>query len=317
MKNWRLSAGTASILGWKHCNTDVLPTTAYVMVGEKCRNKCQFCTQSSKSQSFPGRLSRISWLKYDRTKTAQAIAAAYRQSKVTRACLQVVYSDGSHAGVLDAIQLLRSHTEMPISVSCHLETMTKAQEIFQKGADRVCIALDAATPELYNQIKGVDWQEKWQLLNDCITRFPGKVVTHLIVGLGETEEQMICRLAACRKMGIEIALFSFTPVKGIVMECNSPPEIGHYRRVQIAAYLLKLGYPSSIFSYSDGRLTAVNIPAVLLKKILRNGDAFVVSGCHGCNRPYYNESPGKVMYNFPRSLIPAEIEQALHECGLM
>jgi len=316
VSTWKISAGTASVFGWKHCNADVFPATAYVMVGEKCTNECQFCTQSSKSQSRPDRLSRIAWTEYDSAETAQAISDAYKQNKVGRVCLQVVHSDGSQNDTLDAIQLVRSSSEIPISVSSHLESITQAREVFQRGVNRLCIALDAATPDLYNQIKGGDWQKKWQLLNDCITRFPGMVITHLIVGLGETEEQMIHRLASCQKLGIETALFAFTPAKGTMMERKLPPEIGHYRRVQIAAYLLKSGYSEATFSYSNGRLTAVDIPLVAVVKALGHGDAFRVSGCPDCNRPYYNESPGKVMYNYPRPLTRAETRQALIDCCL-
>ena len=37
-----------------------------------------------------------------------------------------------------------------------------------------------------------------------------------------------------------------------------------------------------------------------------NGQAFQTSGCPGCNRPYYNERPGRTMFNYPRPLTPEE-----------
>ena len=33
---------------------------------------------------------------------------------------------------------------------------------------------------------------------------------------------------------------------------------------------------------------------------------FETSGCPGCNRPYYNERPGGMLYNYPRPLTAAE-----------
>lgn len=316
MNKWKLSTGTACVVGLKQCNAEVLPTTAYVMLGEKCANACQFCAQSSMNQSSPNRLSRITWLEYDGLKAAQAIDNAYRQRKVKRACLQVVRTNDCGGRTLAAIDILRSLSDMPLSVASHLDSVDQVMELARRGASKVCIALDAATPELFYTVKGGDWQKRWQLLTECAALLPGQIVTHLIVGLGESEQQMIRQIAACQARNIEVALFAFTPIRGTRMAGNAPPDIGHYRRIQVAAYLLKSGYSESTFSYTHGKLSAININPALLNDLLNSGEAFRVSGCLDCNRPYYNESPGKVMYNYPRPLSPAEIVKALDECQL-
>jgi biotin synthase len=43
------------------------------------------------------------------------------------------------------------------------------------------------------------------------------------------------------------------------------------------------------------------------------GEPFQTSGCPDCNRPYYNERPGGVMYNYPRPLVAAEALRAIEE----
>jgi biotin synthase len=50
-----------------------------------------------------------------------------------------------------------------------------------------------------------------------------------------------------------------------------------------------------------------------LNDILQDGAAFQTSGCQGCNRPYYNERPGGVMYNYARPLSPEEAQAAIAE----
>jgi biotin synthase len=202
-------------------------------------------------------------------------------------------------------------------VSSHLNTVEEARELVARGADRVCIALDAATPELYREVKGGDWTKVWKLLTDCAAALPGRMSTHLIVGLGESEEEMISALARCREQGVAVGLFAFTPVRGTEREDFAPPALGHYRRVQLAHYLLNAGYPLSLFSFNpQGRLIAVALTARERVQHLTGGEAFQTSGCPDCNRPYYNERPGGVMYNYPRPLAPAEAARAVEDCEL-
>jgi biotin synthase len=87
--------------------------------------------------------------------------------------------------------------------------------------------------------------------------------------------------------------------------------------VQIAHFLLKTGYSPAVFQYRHGVLTGINIPAHELKNRLVDGIAFETSGCPDCNRPYYNERPGGIMYNYPRRLTRTEVEQAIAESGIM
>jgi biotin synthase-related radical SAM superfamily protein len=47
-------------------------------------------------------------------------------------------------------------------------------------------------------------------------------------------------------------------------------------------------------------------PRRLVADLLADGRAFETSGCVACNRPYYNERPGQVPYNYPRPLTAGE-----------
>jgi biotin synthase len=54
-----------------------------------------------------------------------------------------------------------------------------------------------------------------------------------------------------------------------------------------------------------------------LQEVLADGKAFETSGCPDCNRPYYNESPRGVMFNYHRPLVAGEIQQAISESGVV
>jgi biotin synthase len=58
------------------------------------------------------------------------------------------------------------------------------------------------------------------------------------------------------------------------------------------------------------------VPLKLLKQTVLSGEAFRTSGCPDCNRPYYNESPGGLIYNFPRKLLNEEIEDVRKQFGV-
>jgi biotin synthase-related radical SAM superfamily protein len=36
-----------------------------------------------------------------------------------------------------------------------------------------------------------------------------------------------------------------------------------------------------------------------LARVVESGEPFKTSGCPDCNRPFYNESPGETIYNYP------------------
>ena len=86
----KCSAGTAKVLGFSELKTDVLPTTAYLMTGERCGQDCSFCSQARNSSSKADLLSRVTWPSYSKQHTIEGIATAFASNKLKRACFQVV-----------------------------------------------------------------------------------------------------------------------------------------------------------------------------------------------------------------------------------
>jgi len=317
MNLWKISAGTACVIGKKKIKANALPTTAYIMLGEKCSNNCQFCAQSRESEARADLLSRVTWPTVAIEEATAGINDAYTAGKLKRACLQVVGSVDSWNTTVCAVESLHNRSKVPICVSSHLETVEQAEELVARGAERVCIALDAVTPVLYAKVKNGDWAAKWSLLLSCAEALPGRITTHLIVGLGESEEEMVQRMAICIDKGISIGLFAFTPVRGTALAEKLPPKIAQYRRIQIAHQLLKRGYSQDVIAYQNGCISEFKVPEAELIAVLMDGQAFQTSGCVDCNRPYYNERPGGVMYNYPHPLTSLEAMEAIKECEIV
>jgi len=331
----RCSIGTAKVLGLKSIKVDALPTTAYLMAGEKCRFNCAFCAQARESSARADLLSRVSWPLFSREQVAKRIEdlagggkefpvggepAESDGTELQRICFQVVQDQEALKSVKTWVQELNQRTRLPICVSAGPQNLEEIAELLALGVDHVSIALDAATPAVFAQVKDGSWQQRYRLLMSGAARFPGHLATHLIVGLGETEEEMIRLLQELHDHGITVALFAFTPVRGTRLEQALPPPMPHYRRVQAAHFLIRNSLARvEQFSFArgkqreghpEGKLIDFGMPREELRPLLADGEAFRTSGCSGCNRPYYNETPGEELYNYPRPLTPAESETA-------
>ena len=315
----RVSIGTASVIGLLKSKLDALPTTAYLMTYKegKCTANCGFCPQARGSKSSTELLSRISWPTFPTLTVLTALGKTAEQGKIKRVCIQAL----NYPAVFEHLQALgkeiKKQTAVPISVSCQPLNKENIQLLAKAGVDRLGIALDAATENLFNKIKGKDassysWENQFSMLREAIAVLGrGSVSTHVIVGLGETEKEAAQVIQECIELSVLPALFAFTPIRGTEMENKDPPQLESYRRVQLARYLIVKGsvrFEDLKFDY-NGKITRFGLPADELKRTIESGKPFLTSGCRNCNRPFYNEKPSGPIYNFPRKPSKEEIQK--------
>ncbi len=311
----RVSAGTEVVLGLRDRPTLAVPTTAYLMVdGGGCAMNCAFCAQARDSLARDDALSRIVWPAHP---TEQVLAALEDAgTDLGRVCFQVTLHRGAVGEVKALVQDLRRHTSRPVSVAIRPPDAEAMAELFAAGVDVIGLGLDCAGERVYREVKGAGWQRMMDLLEQSSRRFPGRVRVHLMIGLGETEEELCHTMQQIYDWGSTVGLFAFTPVRGTALQGRPQPALDVYRRMQVARYLLHntLGRAGQFRFDGQGRLVDFGRPD--LRVLLADGEAFRTSGCPHCNRPFYNERPGGTMYNYPRPLTPQEAEQALGEMGL-
>ena len=318
----RVSAGSASALGLRYIRSDEMVTAVHLLVGADCAFSCSFCPQARTNQdeNKEARLSRVQWPAFEMGTLVDALARAYSRNEILRVCLQVV-PGGSHAEQTQAFFAILNerNLDIPVSVNAVIASLDDAAYYLDHGAQRIGLALDGATPALFSKHKGSlpeTFSHRLSLLETLAKRYPNRVATHLIVGLGETERDMIFRIDQMKRMGVEVALFALTPLKGTQLSQAQPPSMASYRRVQLARHLItEQGVDPSNFDFdSTGRLR--RIYQFKTTKDLIRGDPFRTSGCVGCNRPFYNERPGEIPYNYPRALTPEEASEALYMTDL-
>lgn len=305
----RVSEGTGSVLGlWKQ-GVSVPPKTAYFMTYHEsgCEANCAFCPQAQDSNSDLEKLSRVSWPIQKFTDVKGALSK--NKSELKRTCVQALNYPGVVDDICDIIDGVKRATNLPVSVSCQPLNIENMKSLTEAGADRLCIPVDAATPQIFDSVKGesiggpYEWDKHIRALEKAIEIFDGGVTTHLIVGLGETERELIQRIQFFYDMGITVGLFAFTPVKGSRMENVKPPAIEKYRVIQLAHYLIfnEMARAGEM-EFCRDRLDSWGVDSGIIRSVVESGEPFRTSGCPNCNRPFYNESPRGPLYNFPEEL---------------
>jgi biotin synthase len=322
----RVSIGSAIVLKLIKGKLNVAPTTIYLLTyyPDKCSANCGFCPQAKLSKSKPDLLSRVTWPPFPTEAVVSRVSYAFEENVIKRICVQSLNYPGVFNDVLDLVEKIKAHTQIPISISCQPMATKKMQKLVEAGVNRISIPLDAATAELFEKTKGDSvggpyrWEKHRRALMRAVKTFgKGCVSTHLIIGLGETEKQTVKTLQWCVDLGVYPSLFAFTPVSGTALEKLPQPSIGTYRRIQIARHLIMKGQKHcEEMKYDDeGRLIGFGVSQEQLWQEIKNGSPFVTSGCPGCNRPYYNEKPSGPIYNYPQIPLSKEIIEINEQIG--
>jgi len=320
----RVSLGSAIVLGFLKGKLDAMPTTAYLLTyrRSKCTANCSFCPQARGSHGRADMLSRVSWPVFPTTHVLNGIEKAVKDGQIRRVCLQALNYPEVFGHLSAFAKAICTRVKVPLSISCQPLNRENMRQLAEVGVERIGIPLDAATEELFNKVKGRDvggpyiWAERFKLLSEAVKIFgEGKVSTHLIVGLGETEKEMVETIQKCVDMRVLPALFAFTPIPGTALENNPQPLVPVYRRVQLARHLIF----HEITRYEDVRfdgkdcISDFGVDKEVLAGMIQKGEPFLTSGCPNCNRPYYNEKPSGPIYNYPRPLTNEEKTRALRE----
>lgn len=322
----RVSLGSAVVIGLSKEKLETSPTTAYLMTYRKgkCSANCGFCPQARESRSRADMLSRISWPVFPTRTVLCGIEKASENGAIKRVCIQALNYPEVFTHLQVIIKALHKQAKVPISISCQPMGEKNIRLLADAGVERIGIPLDAATRKLFDRIKGTsaggpyDWERQFELLHDAVKVFgKGKVSTHLIVGLDETEEEMVGIIQKSVDIGILPALFAFTPIAGTALEDKTAPSIRKYRHIQIARNLMYQGISrfEDIQFDEKGQITDFGVPRQVLRQVIQTGEPFLTSGCPDCNRPYYNEKPSGPIYNYPRDLTEKELIEIQEQLG--
>jgi len=351
-----VSIGTAAVLGLADVRMDAAPTTAYLMLGGRCRMACAFCAQARTSavlsktkgsaqainpstalrrgsgQGSGQRLSRITWPPFDEREVLDRLGEAAARGDFRRVCLQVTAGQDYFRRTFQLVEAVHGVCDLPVDAAILPRNVGQVEALLDAGVEHVGFGLDAACKRVFRQVKRArpepspersrresrrdNWERNLKLVEEAARRFPGHVAVHFIVGLGETEREMAAMIQRMHDLGVVVGLFAFTPVRGTAMQHQPPPPLDTYRRMQVARHLISHDRATLQDFSFSAEGRLVSFGQPDLAKMLTDGVAFQTSGCPDCNRPFYNERPGGPLYNYPRPLTPAEALRAVTELAI-
>ncbi len=302
-----------------------------VTYSEGCRANCAYCglaRHREEARDYADRnFIRVDWpaVRYD--EVIERMQAGSDKAQFQRMCISMITHPESDR---DTMTLLKRWTaavpHVPVSILSNPTTMEKADLVALRdaGADIFTIALDAVTPEIFDRTRGkaVDsphkWAKYWQALEWAAEVFgPEKFGAHLICGMGETEQEMLEVAQKITDMGGHNHMFAFFPERGSLMEDWAPVPKDHWRRVQLARFIIDYagGHIRDMRFDAEGRVVDFGMGEAELAELIASGKPFQTSGCPGkddeevsaCNRPYGDSSPSDIR-SFPFALNRRDVE---------
>jgi len=294
---------------------------------EGCHAKCAYCglsgSRETEAEWTDSSFIRVDWpiFSIEEIKTSLTDGSC---PHVERVCISMITLGNAREDCISVVSELSDVIPMiSVLITPTIINRDWLVRVKEAGADKVGIAVDAATEEIFEKVRGKEvkgphkWSKYWQTVKESVEIF-GRENTgiHLIVGIGETEKEILATIQRAQDLGARTHLFSFFPEEGSVMEDHPQPPIGSYRRVQLGRYIINYDIGSfSDMKFNDlGQLTNFGLTPGEYERVLTIGEAFMTSGCKGstidnaCNRPMGNCTPFQASVghwrNFP--IVPNE-----------
>src|SRR5690606_27526573 len=174
---------------------------------EGCRANCAYCglaRHREGDRDYADRnFIRVDWPAVPTDQVIDKVARDGAASPFHRMCISMITHPRSDE---DTVTVLKAWTDridpsaIPVSILSNPTTMQRADVARLKalGADIFTVALDAATPEIFDRTRGKgvksprSWKKYWEILHDAREIFGReKFGAHIIVGMGETEHDSL------------------------------------------------------------------------------------------------------------------------------
>ena len=287
----RMSLAAAMTLGFKpglfYRNARLYCINLLLTYNAGCAARCAYCGLSKERSGKHHEKSfiRVPWPAYRTDKIIQRIAD--RQRRVKRICISQITNKRAIGDSLTLCRKLRSSFDIPVSLLISPTIVDRGDliEFKSAGADKIGVAIDLATPELFDRYRGSGvkgphgWDTYMNRLSDAIEIFGTRNAgSHFVTGMGETEKQMVEAIQKIQDMGGWTHLFSFFPEQGSQMVHHTMPALDHYRRIQLARFLIDESRShSERFRYdADHKITDFGVPAETLEAVI--GAIFLDAG---------------------------------------
>jgi biotin synthase len=283
-----------------------------------CRSDCGYC---GLARTRPGTYEdksfiRVEWPLVPTDELVDRMAA--RDDTMTRLCISMVTHPHAYRDTLDIAARITANVRAPLSILVAPPTLnrTKLERFKTVGVDMIGIGLDAVTEDLFRRIRtdvpaggaGLSWAKYWDVVNDAREIFgPWKVNCHTLVGLGETDRDLVDIFTRLRDRETFSYLFCFNPEPDSRMAEHPKSPLRRWRRIQLAKHLIESeGFGADQFDFdADDNLSVLDGDAEVVERSITSGIPFMTNGCPGaggepgCTRPYGSYRPSEPIRDFP------------------
>ena len=307
---------------------------------EGCRANCAYCglaRHREADRDFADRnFIRVDWPAVPMQRVIDIVAADGEATPFHRMCISMITHPRSED---DTFAVLKAWTDridpksLPVSILSNPTTMKRddVARLHGLGADIFTVALDAATPTIFDRTRGKGvqsphtWKKYWEILHNAKDIFgPQKFGAHIIVGMGESEHDVLTLVQELVDLGGHSHMFCFYPEKGTLMEHLPATPRDQWRRVQLGRYLIDYwGQRVERMRFDEhGRVVDYGLPQAELDTVIDSGIAFRTSGCPGkfaddisaCDRPY-GDSPPSNIASYPFQPRSGDLRKIRHQLG--
>ena len=219
---------------------------------EGCRANCAYCglaRHREAERNYADRnFIRVDWPAVPYDQVIDIVASGGDGGRFHRMCISMITHPRSDD---DTRVVLKKWVErikhVPVSILSNPTTMTRldVQELYDLGAEIFTVALDACNPEVFDRTRGRgvqsphSWDKYWEILHAAAEIFgPERFGAHLIVGMGESDHDVLTQVQKIRDLGGHSHMFAFFPESGSLMDHLPPVPRPQWRRIQVARYLI-------------------------------------------------------------------------------
>lgn len=281
-----------------------------------CKSDCGYC---GLARNRPGDYEDKSFIRVEwpLVRTDELVDRLERyEDRLTRLCISMVTHGRAYRDTLDITRRLTERVKAPLSLLVAPPTLNeqRLRTLKDAGADMIGIGMDAVTEDLFASLRtnvpkgGLRWEQYWEIVGHAREIYgPWHVNCHTLVGLGESDAQLMAIFERLLEQEIFSYLFCFNPEPDSRLGDRPKTPVERWRRIQLAKFLLEeRGLDPSAFVYDDaGTLARIRAPRDLVEEVVRDGYAFMTNGCPssggepGCTRPMGSWRPTEDPRDYP------------------
>lgn len=283
---------------------------------EGCYSDCAYC---GLARTRPGKYEEKSFIRVDwpLVETDQVVDRLVKyENKLTRLCISMVTHGHAYRDTVDITERIVRRVRTPLSILVAPPTLNRERlQVFKElGVDMIGVGLDAVTEKVFFNRRtnvpqgGLRWDNYWEIIHASRDIFgPWKVNCHVLVGLGESDRDLVDMFYYLKNRQIFAYLFCFNPEPDSRMGTWPKSSITRWRRIQLIKYMIEecdLERHRIIFD-DRGEIIKLKLPATQVDKVVNLGVPFMTNGCPGengepgCTRPYGSYRPSEPYRDYP------------------